>query len=611
MTSSRLPLSMEDPVLWVTVTASAWRLRPAAAVISNARQANGRQPLTRARRANGGFGDPHLQRAPLLRPPHQPHTEMPSPPAYTPLATRDADDKAPLANESPSSECTATLPPKLADEAARTKVESASSNDSDADDRFYGADQPTRGAAARAALCTAFVAVVALSVVGFALCGSDGIAAISRAAGCGGGGSRVQQQEGGGAQGHQWAKRQADAEESTTGKEEFSTTTYLGDVTTYVKTTRPIVNPGGYTFGTLTGYVPVPTTTAVSSNPASSSSADSSESEAPSASFSRSVTSLPSMTTSTATSSASAGASSAPSASASPVQDEREPWASREAEAAAASAASSSTTSAPVRRLVKRAAAPEPAWDFAAVDAHLLHRRGEDFEAAAQAEVQDETLLGGTETVTGKEEFSTSTNRQGGVVTLVKTTRPISALTGQPRRIRNRHARRRVGRRCPPDGPHNAAALADAFPRPRRLVVVGGVLGRRLARFVRRQSRGADDDAGAGRKGQARARRAQAPQHGRARLSAGRLPLAFCLPRTHLAGTLVVVVARPLSIPCPSFRSVPFARTQARPAARRPFSTPASARAPVAASVGLALPCKTWSLECMCAPVGPDLRAPP
>lgn len=244
MTSSRLPLSMEDPVLWVTVTASAWRLRPAAAVISNARQANGRQPLTRARRANGGFGDPHLQRAPLLRPPHQPHTEMPSPPAYTPLATRDADDKAPLANESPSSECTATLPPKLADEAARTKVESASSNDSDADDRFYGADQPTRGAAARAALCTAFVAVVALSVVGFALCGSDGIAAISRAAGCGGGGSRVQQQEGGGAQGHQWAKRQADAEESTTGKEEFSTTTYLGDVTTYVKTTRPIVNPG-------------------------------------------------------------------------------------------------------------------------------------------------------------------------------------------------------------------------------------------------------------------------------------------------------------------------------------------------------------------------------
>lgn len=182
----------------------------------------------------------------------------------------------------------------------------------------------------------------------------------------------------------------------------------------------------GYTFGTLTGYVPVPTTTAVSSNPASSSSADSSESEAPSASFSRSVTSLPSMTTSTATSSASAGASSAPSASASPVQDEREPWASREAEAAAASAASSSTTSAPVRRLVKRAAAPEPAWDFAAVDAHLLHRRGEDFEAAAQAEVQDETLLGGTETVTGKEEFSTSTNRQGGVVTLVKTTRPIA-----------------------------------------------------------------------------------------------------------------------------------------------------------------------------------------
>ncbi|KPV71986.1 uncharacterized protein RHOBADRAFT_56128, partial [Rhodotorula graminis WP1] len=246
-----------------------------------------------------------------------------------------------------------------------------------------------------------------------------GVAALGRAVGCSGGHAARAHELHGGEERHQWARR----DEAATGKEEFSTTTYLGDVTTYVKTTRPIVNPGGYTFGTLTGYVPVPTTTASSTAAAvnsTSSSPSSLEPPAPSsASFSRSVTSLPAAPTSSSPpSSAPASASSAP--------DTREPWASRDADADAAESSPAATPSA-ARRLVKRAAAPEPAWDFAGVDAHLLHRRGEDFEAAegeaasSQVQIQEQEEA----TVTGKEEFSTSTNRQGGVVTLVKTTRPI------------------------------------------------------------------------------------------------------------------------------------------------------------------------------------------
>lgn len=173
---------------------------------------------------------------------------MPSPPAYTPLAAHDAA-KAPS-----SSSCTAPPPlsHKLADEAARCDTDRATSTTTastkEADElAFYSADQPSRRAAARAAVATSVVALVALGVVGFALCGgTEGVAALGRVAGCGGARAQQLQQQGGGEQ-HQWARRQVDeAEEgdSATGKEEFSTTTYLGDVTTYVKTTRPIVNPG-------------------------------------------------------------------------------------------------------------------------------------------------------------------------------------------------------------------------------------------------------------------------------------------------------------------------------------------------------------------------------
>ncbi|BGP43261.1 hypothetical protein JCM10450v2_007406 [Rhodotorula kratochvilovae] len=341
---------------------------------------------------------------------------MPALPAYTPLPAHD-EEKAPL---SPA-DSTAPLPRKLADEAARLHSEDS---DDEADDAaYYAADQPTRRAAARAAFCTAAVAFVALSVVGIALCGTDGVRVLGRTVGCSGG---AREQELGDE--HRWRKRQEGGSASG-GEEEFSTTTYLGDVTTYVKTTRPIVNPGGYTFGSFTGYVPVPTTTSrasASSAPStaanSSSSSSESDSAPASASFSRSITELPAAPTASSSASAS---SSAAEESASSSHLNRQPWASLTASLGADATASPSSATAPstptALKLAKRAASPEPAWDFAAVDAHLLHRRGEDFEAAAADEETEEAAA----TTTGKEEFSTSTNRQGTVFTLVKTTRPI------------------------------------------------------------------------------------------------------------------------------------------------------------------------------------------
>ncbi|GAA6056369.1 hypothetical protein JCM3770_005972 [Rhodotorula araucariae] len=333
---------------------------------------------------------------------------MPSLPAYTPLPA--PDDEKP-AFDAPAS--TAPLPRKLADEAARVHAER---DDEDEDEtEYYSHDQPSRTAAARAALCTALVAFVALSVVGWTLCGSDGVRALGRAVGCGGDAHEQGQRAG----------RQRLRKRQASGQEQFSTTTYLGDVTTYVKTTRPIVNAGGYTFATLTGYVPVPTTTSSVSASAASSSAANSSSAAPapesatvSTSASPSTAALPTVPTSSSSSDAPASASTAESVSSPHVG--RQPWASLVASLHAGESASdaSALPNPSTGTLAKRAAAPEPGWDMAAVDAHSLHRRMEDFEATQEQEAT-------TVTTTGTEEFSTSTNRQGGVVTLVKTTRPI------------------------------------------------------------------------------------------------------------------------------------------------------------------------------------------
>ncbi|KDE02244.1 hypothetical protein MVLG_07186 [Microbotryum lychnidis-dioicae p1A1 Lamole] len=64
-----------------------------------------------------------------------------------------------------------------------------------------------------------------------------------------------------------WAKR--------TERSEYSFSTKNGTVATYIYTTKPIVNPGGYTIGTLTGYVTYtgkPFSTTTSAAPAATSS---------------------------------------------------------------------------------------------------------------------------------------------------------------------------------------------------------------------------------------------------------------------------------------------------------------------------------------------------
>ncbi|GAA6006077.1 uncharacterized protein JCM10292_006539 [Rhodotorula paludigena] len=345
---------------------------------------------------------------------------MPALPAYTALPSSD-EDKAPRvsASTAPSASTRDALSPKLARE-----LESTADDEHDA--AFYRADQPSRRVALRWAVATLCVSFWVLAAGVFALFCSAGDTTpqqlLASFVSCDSTPlEQVQVQDvplaaaaADSRSWRWWRKRQVDEQDGATGKEEYSTTTYLGDVTTYVKTTRPIINPGGYTFGTLTGYVPVPTTTSTSSATngsstvsSAASSAVSSASDSIETSFTRSVTSLP-----------------PPPPSAASTHAERVVWASAVASSesslsAAASAPVSTTTVPPsppaaTARLVKRAAEPEPELDFAEVDYHVLHKRGELFER------QDEA-----EDVQGKEEFSTSTNRQGETFTLVKTTRPI------------------------------------------------------------------------------------------------------------------------------------------------------------------------------------------
>ncbi|BGO95194.1 hypothetical protein NBRC10512_000977 [Rhodotorula toruloides] len=183
-------------------------------------------------------------------------------------------------------------------------------------------------------------------------------------------------------------KRQA-AEGGGAGAE-YSTTTYEGGkgaTSTFVKTTRPIVNPGGYTIGTLTGFVPVSTTT-LPASPSTSSSSDSSSA------------SSASMTNETTTSSIPAPTSTADSTSetsetvSEPAFTRSNPFVHPISTAPFASSISPVSV-APERRLFKRQSP------------------------------SDSSL---TATATGKEEFRTSIDARPGretTVTLVKTTRPI------------------------------------------------------------------------------------------------------------------------------------------------------------------------------------------
>ncbi|GAA5903043.1 uncharacterized protein JCM6883_002674 [Sporobolomyces salmoneus] len=202
----------------------------------------------------------------------------------------------------------------------------------------------------------------------------------------------------------------------------YSTSTLRdGSTQTFVFTTRPIVNPGGYTIGTLTGYVPVssttsdagPTTTIPSAEPTSSTRSASTIPNASATSSNLQPSSLPSATsTSDSWSRVSTTSLPQPTPTPSPSSEEE---------------------------VVEAPSTTSEAFDFSEVDYHLLHRRGLDFEdPATQAEAQKEEPESPSSTITslpiptttgsgsgGAEEFSTSTDRQGSVHTLVKTTRAI------------------------------------------------------------------------------------------------------------------------------------------------------------------------------------------
>ncbi|GAA5844880.1 hypothetical protein JCM11251_004661 [Rhodosporidiobolus azoricus] len=227
-----------------------------------------------------------------------------------------------------------------------------------------------------------------------------------------------------------WAKRQEGEGE---GVEEFSTSTFKdGRTSTFVKTTRPIVNPGGFTIGTLTGYVPTlingttvgqPTATS-SPVSASSSSTSATATEDTSDSFSRETSSVPTSWYAAPT---------APASSSSDEEGETvfvtetttitEPASTSTATTTTTVTQTETITAAPSAdaRLAKRSPAVEE-WDFEEVEAQLRWKRAvvEDGEREGKGEGEE------GEQASGKEEYSTSVNRKGDITyTLVKTTRPI------------------------------------------------------------------------------------------------------------------------------------------------------------------------------------------
>ncbi|KAK4049950.1 hypothetical protein OIV83_003774 [Microbotryomycetes sp. JL201] len=190
----------------------------------------------------------------------------------------------------------------------------------------------------------------------------------------------------------------------------YSTTTNSnGDVSTFVYTTRPIINPAGATIGTLTGYVPLTTdvpasdTSIMTVTPTSPSS--SSRAEPP--------------TFSTTTFENSAGSATATSTFV---------YTTRPIVNPAGATIGTLTgyvplTSAPTSTFHSITPSPKPSDspsllddEFAVeIDLHLLHRRGVDFKAAYEQVVHPSPAP----------EFSFSSNQDGETVTFVKTTRAI------------------------------------------------------------------------------------------------------------------------------------------------------------------------------------------
>ncbi|GAA6059951.1 hypothetical protein JCM10212_003091 [Sporobolomyces blumeae] len=219
-----------------------------------------------------------------------------------------------------------------------------------------------------------------------------------------------------------WNKR----DDEGSGDATYSTSTLRdGSTQTFVFTTRPIVNPGGYTIGTLTGYVPVPTTTTTTTTTTGSTPAPDTESPIP-LSTSRPRSTLP------ASHAASLSSTVTTQASASDVESTSWHLVSTTTlpprPTASASNESGSSGSGPVSTGI---ASSSGEFNFDdTVNYHLLYRRGLDFEevpepkpALSPTSSATDAVL--TSTPTQREELSTSTDRKGSLYTLVKTTRPI------------------------------------------------------------------------------------------------------------------------------------------------------------------------------------------
>ncbi|GAA5860847.1 hypothetical protein JCM8547_003867 [Rhodosporidiobolus lusitaniae] len=284
-------------------------------------------------------------------------------------------------------------------------------------------DQHTQGTSTRPALLKAAVLTAALVLLGVGggaalFCSPDAVERAWEGAreritlyGCGAGAQeertgedRDEMREAGPGRWRWWKRA---LEESEGGVEEFSTSTLKdGRTSTFVKTTRPIVNPGGFTIGTLTGYVPTNVSTTATASATSSSSSSSTVSTpdtfavsslASSAAVQASGPSTVVTTTTTAT----------------VTETETEP-------ASTVTTTSTETITAAPSSSLSSSASPSTMF----FEARQRAKRSSLVDAAADSSSEIDTRPSASST--GVEEFSTSTNtRNGQVYTLVKTTRPI------------------------------------------------------------------------------------------------------------------------------------------------------------------------------------------
>ncbi|GAA5930970.1 uncharacterized protein JCM15063_002509 [Sporobolomyces koalae] len=220
-----------------------------------------------------------------------------------------------------------------------------------------------------------------------------------------------------------WDKRSlADGRDGAQDDDRYSTSTLRdGSTQTFVFTTRPIVNPGGYTIGTLTGYVPVSSTTGDAGRTTSATS-EAKPTITTHSSSSRASTRSTSTIPESSSTSTSHRHSSKSSSSATSTADHNETSWSRVSTTSIPSTSATPTSTA-------SHALQEEEMDFSQVDYHLLHRRGLDFEQgeddASSTPVSSITSVPTATMTSSVEEFSTSTDRHGSLYTLVKTTRPI------------------------------------------------------------------------------------------------------------------------------------------------------------------------------------------